>query len=423
MIPCLSKHTLLSLWRWSIYHEANKANNLPDTHIHASQYPNTGIFGKSTLLDWLNTYTFPLESSLSSLDLARKVYSRVVARTLANGTTTASYYATIHVPTTNLLADICLARGQRALVGRVCMTELSPPYYRDESVAAAVRASRACIDHARRIDATGALVRPIITPRFAPSCSMECMAALAQLQRDTGAWAQTHISENRPEIELVAKLFPQCSHYAGVYDDAGLLTDRMILAHAVHLSEEELRLVKERGAKISHCPASNTALTSGRSPVRDFLERGIDVGLGTDVSGGFSASILEMVRQTVWVSRHVAMDAGDRYKLSTEEALYLATRGGAKVVGLPDKIGGFDVGMDFDAQLIGFDVQGKGKDEGEEIEEELKAFVEKDSPVDIFGWESWENRVNKWVYNGDDRNTFAVWVKGKLVHARKEFQQ
>jgi len=384
-----------------------------DTHIHASQYPNAGIFGKSTLLDWLNTYTFPLEGSLSDLPIARKVYNRVVSRTLSHGTTTASYYATVHVPATNLLADICLAKGQRALVGRVCMNQMSPEYYRDESIPEAVKASRECIAHCSSIDPTGSIIRPVITPRFAPSCSADCLRALGDLHQETSVYAQTHISENKPEIQLVKELFPESKHYTDVYDRAGLLTGKMILAHAVHLSQEERDLIKQRETKISHCPASNTALTSGCAPVRELLDQGITIGLGTDVSGGFSPSILEMARQAIWVSRYRAMTDGDQAKLSTEEVLYLATRGGAEVVGLEDKVGGFDVGKEWDAQMISL---GEVDDEGA-----AAAGVESIDSVDVFGWESWENRVAKWVYGGDDRNTVAVWVKGRLVHKTERY--
>ncbi|KAF2813922.1 guanine deaminase [Mytilinidion resinicola] len=385
-----------------------------DTHIHASQYPNAGIFGKSTLLDWLNTYTFPLESSLSALPRATTVYTRAVSRTLSHGTTTAAYYATVHVPATNLLADICLAKGQRALIGRVCMNStLSPDYYRDASVAAAIAASRECVEYCRRIDPSGELVAPIITPRFAPSCTEECLHALGALQKETGAYAQTHISENAPEIALVNELFPTHKGYADVYDKAGLLNPKMILAHAVHLTAKEKELVAARDAKISHCPASNTALTSGCAPVRDLLDRGITVGLGTDVSGGFSPSILEMARQAIWVSRHVAMHEGDHAKLSVEEVLYLATRGGAKVVGLEEKVGAFEVGMEWDAQMVALESVPEG---GERHED---GFVE---GVDVFGWEAWEDRVAKWLFGGDDRCTVAVWVRGRLVHSTGRYR-
>jgi guanine deaminase len=348
-----------------------------------------------------------LESSLSDLSRAAHVYNRVVSRTLSHGTTTAAYYATIHVPATNLLADICQRRGQRAFVGRVCADAMGPDYYRDESPEQTLAATRECMAHVQKIDPAHELITPIITPRFAPACSLDCLRQLGMLHRETGYPCQTHISENKPECELVARLFPDSASYTGVYDDAGLLTDKMILAHAVHLSDEEIALVSARKAKISHCPSSNTALTSGTAKVRKLLNAGIDVGLGTDVSGGFSTSVLEVARHSIWVSRHVAMTDGDAAKLSVEDVLYLATRGGAKVVGLADQIGGFEVGMDWDAQLISLN----SVDPDAEIHH-----PEKEVPVDVFGWETWEDRIHKWVYGGDDRNTAAVWVKGRLVH-------
>ncbi|KAF3910479.1 hypothetical protein ABW20_dc0109397 [Dactylellina cionopaga] len=397
-----------------------------DTHIHAPQYPNAGVFGSSTLLDWLNKYTFPRESSLSSLSLARTVYTRCVARTLAHGTTTAAYYATIHVPATNLLADICSSAGQRAFVGRVCMDhkDINPEYYRDESADESITNTCLCIDHIKKIDPNYELVSPIITPRFAPSCTAEALQKLGQLVKETNLPCQTHISENHNEIQLVKKLFPEYDSYAEVYDAFGLLTPKMILGHAIHLSNKEMELIRSRDAKVSHCPASNSALTSGGARVRWLLNSGITVGLGTDVSGGYSPSVLEAVRSTALVSRHVAMTDGEECKLSVEEALYLGTRGGAKVVGLENKIGGFEVGMEWDAQLIGLELVQKEDGEKEEFaDDEVVDKVVFDGlkdagPVDVFGWETWDDRVAKWVYNGDDRNTLAVWVKGRNVWSR-----
>jgi guanine deaminase len=321
-----------------------------DTHIHAPQYPNVGIFGKSTLLDWLTTYTFPLESSLGNPDSpmykssnttppnplarAKSVYTRVISRTLACGTTTASYYATIHVPATNLLATLAFSIGQRAFIGRVCMDnpDTCPDYYRDESTEETLKATHTTIAHCRSLDPDGKLVAPILTPRFAPSCLEATLAALGELAKaEPELRIQTHIAENKPEVAFVKELFPEQSSYAAVYDKAGLLTPRTILAHAVHLSAEEIELVKSRDAKISHCPASNSALGSGLCPVRDLLDAGIDVGLGTDVSGGYSASVLEAVRQACLVSRHVGFIRGGdaRCNVGVAEGLYLATMGGA----------------------------------------------------------------------------------------------
>jgi guanine deaminase len=411
-----AEETILPKLGWSIGEVSVKAAEpgqfffpgFIDTHIHAPQYPNAGIFGKTTLLDWLNTYTFPMESSLSVLPKAKSVYTRVIQRTLSHGTTTASYYATIDVPATNLLSDLCLSIGQRAFIGRCCMDSLAPDYYRDESAATSIADTKATIDHIARIDPKNVLITPILTPRFAPSCTPDLMHQLGALHKETGFPIQTHISENKNEVKLVKELFPDFETYTHVYDGHGLLTNKTILAHAVHLTEVEVDLIKKREGKISHCPCSNSAITSGTAKVRWLLDKGVEVGLGTDVSGGYSPSILEAVRQALLVSRHVAMEGDDSTKLSIEEVLYLGTKGGAKVVGLEDKIGGFRVGMEWDAQLIGLGCVGM-----EEVEDE------KTGPVDIFGWESWDERVAKWVFNGDDRNTLAVWVKGRLVHKRK----
>ena len=292
------------------------------------------------------------------------------------------------------------------------MDRLSPGDYRDESAESAVRDTETVIEYVRGIDPGGEIVRPAITPRFAVSCSRECLEVLGRLHDSTGVWAQTHIGESVEEVGVVRGLFPEARDYASVYDGTGLLTERTILAHAVHLTEGEVELIGRRGANISHCPVNNTCLTSGAAKVKGLLDKGIVVGLGTDMSGGYSPSILEAARQAMLVSRHVALVDGDAAKLSVEEVLYLATKGGAKVVGLEDKVGSFELGMDWDAQMIclGGVAEVPGDDDGKEVDT---------GPVDIFGWESWPDRVAKWLYSGDDRNVQAVWVKGRLVHSRK----
>ncbi|KAK9447000.1 uncharacterized protein V1518DRAFT_422652 [Limtongia smithiae] len=368
-----------------------------DTHIHASQYPNVGLFGKTTLLDWLNTYTFPLEASFSNLATARSVYDAVIDRTLRNGTTTAAYYATIHTSATNMLADIALERGQRAFIGRCCMDANSPEYYRDESCETAQAATHEVIEYIRKIDPAHELVAPIITPRFALSCSRELLDWLGKLSNDEKLMVQTHVSENVLEVEAVKSTHPFAEHYTGVYDACGLLHERTILAHAVHLSNEERDLIAKRGAGISHCPTSNSALTSGEARVRWLLDAGIKVGLGTDVSGGFTVSILETARQALLVSRHLAMGGDEAHKLSIEEVLFLATLGGAQVCCLESKIGNFVVGKKWDAQLI--------------------TLADESSPVDVFPWQVGkpEELVAKWIFNGDDRNVAKVWVNGRQV--------
>jgi guanine deaminase len=293
------------------------------------------------------------------------------------------------------------------------MDRMSPEHYRDVGPEQAVIDSRESGDFVTRLDPSGNMVRPVITPRFAPSCTPEALAGLGALANETQWAVQTHISENHGENALVKELFPAAKSYAAVYDEAGLLGKKTILAHAVHLTEEEVALVVERGTHVSHCPLSNTSLTSGAAPVRDMLDAGVSVSLGTDMSGGYSPSILEMVRQALGVSRHVAMLKGDRHKLCIEEALWLATRGGAEAVGLGTKVGSFEVGKEWDAQCIVLDEVDEN-----DVDELMNA------PVDLYQWqrESWEDIVAKWVYTGDDRNVAAVWVKGRLVHKMKSLE-
>lgn len=386
-----------------------------DTHIHASQYPNAGIFGTSTLLDWLQTYTFPLERSLADPIKARKVYSRVLQRTLANGTTAAAYYATIDVATTNLLADLALEAGQRAWIGRCSMDQNSPADYTDPSAEASISRTQAVIDHCRKIDPEGKIVNPIVTPRFAPSCTSAAMEGLGRLVEGQDLFVQTHMSENKNEISWVKELFPERKSYAEVYDGFGLLTKKTVLAHVVHVSDEEVSLLAERGSGVSHCPVSNNALGSGCCGVKRLMRAGVKVGLGSDVSGGYSVSVLESVRQATTVSSLVALREGSRgpeEKVTFIEALWLGTRGGAEVMDMKGKVGGFEVGMEWDVQLVGLPV---GDEEG--AVEGMQEITE--GAVDVFGWEGWEDKVAKWVYSGDERNTVKVWVAGREVYAKK----
>ncbi|OBT51662.1 hypothetical protein VE04_07677, partial [Pseudogymnoascus sp. 24MN13] len=249
-------------------------------------------------------------------------------------------------PRRHLLADHVLDLAQHALIGRCCMDSLAPDYYRDAGPEESIAHTRATIAHIASIDPTHAIVKPIITPRFAPSCSSQLLTGLGKLQKETGLPVQTHISENKREIDLVAELFPESKSYAEVYDSHGLLGPKTVLAHAVHITDEERALIKERGAGISHCPVSNAALSSGMAAVRTWLDDGINVGLGTDVSGGYSPSVLEAVRQALMCSRNLAMGGG-RGGSGEEEvecggAVVVADLGGAKVVGMEGKVGAFE---------------------------------------------------------------------------------
>ena len=320
-------------------------------------------------------------------------------------------------------------------------TDLNPDYLRDESPEQAVEDTKATIAHIDSIDPTHTLITPIITPRFAPSCSSRLLSDLGTLAKESDLPIQTHLSENKSEVALVRKLFPTSDSYAHVYDAHGLLTPKTVLAHCVHLSPNERKLLQERKSKVSHCPVSNTSISSGLCPVRQLLDDGIEVGLGTDISGGYSTSVLVAAREAAMVSRTLAAltpdepeteeaprernpadvdatnhhtkhstPASDRQKLSVEECFYLATVGGAKCLGLQGKIGAFEVGMQFDAQFVQLDdaddvdIRNKDKDKDKS-----------NGPVELWSRETWDEKMAKWLFCGDDRNTKKVYVAGRLV--------
>jgi len=337
-------------------------------------------------------------------------------------------------------------------------SDMNPEYYRDSSANQAISDTFSTIEHIKKVDPANQLISPIITPRFAPSCTSSLLSSLGQLAKEQDLQIQTHISESPSEIALVASLFPAQNSYAAVYDAHNLLTPRTVLAHGVHLSADERNLIKARKSKISHCPVSNTSISSGICPVRELLDSGIEVGLGTDVSGGYSSSILVAAREAGMVSRIIAslydptssgqepqketlpignvetaekasanaknegdVSVADRKKLSVEETLYLATRGGANCLNLGHKIGAFEIGMQWDAQLIRLhEIDGSVSDADEGDEGDLGGEGDGgDRGVpELWGKETWEEKVAKWVIGGDDRNTKMVFVAGRLVHRR-----
>ena len=324
-------------------------------------------------------------------------------------------------------------------------SDQNPDYYRDKDAEDALMKTRQTIEHIDELDPKHDLVTPIVTPRFAPSCTEHSLSKQGKLAAEKNLPIQTHISESVNEIALVKRLFPKQSSYTEVYDVHGLLTSRTVLAHAIHLSNDEKKLVKQRGAGVSHCAVSNSYLSSGLCWVRDLLDRGINVGLGTDISGGWSPSVLAAAREAVGVSRVLSavqsqslqsQDAtstrsfketaarakvspeqqAERTKLSAEEALYLATMGGAHCLGLGDKVGSFEVGKQWDAQLIV--CRNQSIDDSPRTNEDAIAGEEDDNPVEIWGKETWNEKVAKWVFTGDDRNVQGVWVKGHKVSSR-----
>ncbi|KAK3094563.1 hypothetical protein FSP39_003454 [Pinctada imbricata] len=363
-----------------------------DTHIHASQYPNAGKGLDLGLLEWLNKYTFPTESRFKDSQLASDVYSKVVSNTLRNGTTTACYFATIHTDSSSLLCDQVAKHGQRALVGKVNMDQNSPDFYVEKSDDSLAETKRFVEDVLKRKNPR---VQPVITPRFAPSCTVGLMQELGKLAKENNLHIQTHISETLDECEWVKALFPEAKDYVDIYDQAGLLTSKTVLAHGIYLSGRERKVIKERGSSISHCPNSNLSLRSGLLDVQQVLKDGVRIGLGTDVSGGYSPSLLDGIRTAIHVSNTLAIYNKEYKPITHSEAFMMATLGGAKALAMEDTIGNFEVGKEFDALTVNINAPG--------------------SHIDGFDDDGVSDYIQKFLYLGDSRNIEEVYVAGKKV--------
>ncbi|MBQ3561121.1 MAG: amidohydrolase family protein [Oscillospiraceae bacterium] len=322
---------------------------LMDLHVHAPQYTYRGTGMDLELLDWLEKYAFPEEASYSDIEYAEKAYS-VFVRDLKNSATTrASIFASIHVPATELLMDMLEESGLKTYVGKVNMDRNSPDIYREETSASAAETERWISETENKYKNT----KPIITPRFIPSCTDELMAELGNIQKLHGTAVQSHVSENPSEIAWVKELCPSSEFYGDAYDRFGLFGGEncpTIMAHCVYSDEREQKLIKERGVWIAHCPQSNMNVASGIAPVREFLDNGLKVGLGSDVAGGSSLSLFRAMTDAIMSSKlRWRLVDSTKHQLSVDEAFYMATRCGGSFFG---KTGAFDEGYEFDAVVL-----------------------------------------------------------------------
>lgn len=366
---------------------------LVDTHIHACQYSYAGTALDMPLLQWLNTYTFPVESQFKDLQFAHKVYSQVVKRTLRNGTTTACYFASIHTDASLLLGQIANDFGQRAFVGKVCMDRNNSVKHYKETTQESQ--DETCRFIAELLNKKYPLVRPVVTPRFPLSCTRALLGQLGAIAKNNNLHIQSHISENIEEMNLVKEMFPESVSYTDVYLKHNLLTDKTVMAHGCYLSDEELVQFRDTGASLSHCPNSNISLCSGMLNVRNVLKHKVKLGLGTDVAGGYSASMLDAVRRTLDTSKVLTIQDPEHETLSFEEVFRLATLGGSQALSLDDQTGNFEVGKDFDALRVNVAAPG--------------------GPIDLVQCEEPKIILEKFLHLGDDRNIAEVFVAGRKV--------
>ena len=353
-----------------------------DLHVHAPQYRNMSLAMDLELLPWLNTYTFPEERRFADITYAGHIYRRFVHELWMQGTMRSAVYATIHPEATLLLADLFTEAGLGAYVGLVGMDRNSPDYL-SNTTEEVVEGTRRLVEHLR----ANPLVHPIITPRFVPSCSDTMLHRLGQLAEELQLPVQSHLSENMSEIEWVRSLCPDASSYGDAYYRHGLFGQTpTLMAHCCYTEGEELELMKRNGVYVVHCPMSNSNLSSGIAPVRTFMEQGMRVALGTDVSAGHNMSMLRVMQYAIQVSKLRYAESKGRCRfLSLSEVFYLATKGGGSFFG---HVGSFEPGYDFDALVVD------------------------DSYLNFDNY-TVEQRLERYIYLGDDRDIRVRFCAGR----------
>ncbi len=361
---------------------------LTDLHAHAPQYAFRTLGMDLELLDWLNTQTFPQEARYADLDYARRAYSIFVDDLRRSATTRAALFGTLHVPATRILMEMLEQSGLETLVGKVNMDRNSPDVLCEADAQASLEATRAWLADCQHLKHC----RPILTPRFLPSCTDALMEGLHRLQQETGLPVQSHLSENQGEIAWVRELCPESTGYGDAYDRFGMFGGAgcpTIMAHCVWSDAEERARMKENGVFIAHCPQSNVNLSSGAAPARTYLEEGMHIGLGSDIAGGTHLSILRAMADAVQSSklRWRLLDQS-LSPITLPEAFWMGTRGGGAFFG---KVGAFEAGFAFDAVVLD--------------DSDLP------SPLDLTP----EERLTRIIYLSDDRAVIHKYVDGRKL--------
>ena len=353
-----------------------------DLHVHAPQYRNQGIAMDLELLPWLQNYTFPEEMKYADTDYAERMYSSFIRDLWRFGTMRSCVFATIHTDSTRLLMHLFQKAGMGALVGKVAMNRNCPEDL-SESVESMLSGYEELIGE---FNNPKSLVRPIITPRFVPSCTPEMLHACGELAAKYQLPVQSHLSENKEEIALVQTL--ENTWYGDAYNRYGLFGQTpTVMAHCVWTNGEELELMKRNGVMVAHCPTSNLNVSSGMAPIRQFLDEGLHVGLGSDISGGHDLNIFRIMVYAIQVSKMYYQQNHEQKFLTLSEAFWMATKSAGSFFG---RVGSFEPGYEFDALVIN------------------------DSDLNHDNYSLLE-RLERYIYLGDDRQIEHRFCRGKEI--------
>jgi guanine deaminase len=369
---------------------------LIDLHAHLPQWPNAGLGAGLDLLTWLDRYIFPLEREFHA-DAARSLAPLFFRALAAAGTTTAVLYGAVYEDSVDASFAAADEYGIRLVMGKVMMDRLrydqslSDHDVLDQSLAQSQRLIERW--HGR----DEGRLQYAVTPRFAVSCSADMMRASADLARATGSYWQTHLAEDRNEIEEVQRLFPEARDYTDVYDRAGALGPRTIVAHAVHLSDRELGRLVDTQTRIAHCPSSNLFLSSGTMPLSRYLDAGITVGLGSDVAGGPDLSLFTEMRAGSYTqSGRRTMLGDEQAPLRPLEWLRVGTLDGARALGLDAVVGSLEPGKEADFICLDPDAT---------------------APVPSQQMDDVEEIASRLIYRTRPQMVRGAWVRGRRLAA------
>ena len=354
-----------------------------DLHVHAPQYPNRGVAMDKLLSDWLNEYTFPLEAKYKDEDFAKKVYDAFINNLIRHGTLHAVIFATIHNPATDYLIEQLETKGIMSYVGKVNMDKNSPSYL-IETAEQSLKDTEAFI----KCHIKNSFAKPIITPRFAPTCSYELIKGLGELANKYKVISQSHIVESLWEKEESKKCFDGCRCDMQIYHDAGLLKQRpFIAAHFIFPSEEDIKLLKDNGGYAVTCPDATTNVIAGIMPTAKLIDMGINLAIGSDISAGSYLGIYRQVASVVRLSKIKSFYEPSNRVVSFPEAFYMATKSGGQLF---DKVGSLEPGYYFDALVI------------DNLEDDFMKL----NPSQI---------VERFCYNGETNNIKLRFLRGKKI--------
>ncbi len=373
---------------------------LIDCHTHLPQYPVVAR-GQSELLPWLRENIFPVEREFSG-PKARVEAPQFFQQLARHGTTTAMIYTAIYEDSCDVAFDAAERSGLRVIMGKMMMDlgsygTLQPKKILSISLLESERLCR------KWHGAAAGRLEYAFSPRFAVTCSDKLMRSAGELAKKLGAYTQTHLAENREEIEKVHHLHMSARDYTDVYDNAGLLGPKTILGHCIHLSEREITAIASSHSSIAHCPTSNLFLGSGFMKLDRLRRAGILIGLGSDVAAGPELNMWQVMRAAIEVQQARAFYEADVPPLRLAEAFHLATAGGARALGKAAVIGTLDVGKEADLLLV-----------------DLNALFPYGTERQRLSDLSKEDLVALCIYRGGPHATHETYVRGRCLYRAQE---